>query len=435
MILLFASRPTSRIRYAVSFLLQDILGTPFEITDDLEQFNAFTGPRINYSQQNIPNALHIFPADILQERGVSPQEVRVIKWEGTKALFPSPPHAGFPFDPFAAAFYMITRYEEYLPFISDQHQRFEAHASLAMQENFLADPVVDRWAIALGHALQKQFPTFSPAPRKYRYLSTVDIDNAYAYKEKGLIRTAGGYLKSFAAFDLNEVILRTRVLLRQERDPYDTYEQLLDIQKRYDLRPIYFFLVADYGHNDKNLSVHNRRFQALIKRLADYADTGVHPSYGSNQRPEQLLVESQRLSAILNRETERSRQHFLKMAMPETYRRLLLADIHEDHTMGFAEQIGFRAGTCTPFHFYDLEREEWTDLKVVPFQVMDATLKYYMKLKPEEVIGRVKPLIDQVRSVNGLFVSLWHNESLSENEIWKGWNPVYEELVREAQAS
>ena len=359
----------------------------------------------------------------------------MIKWEGTKALFPSPPHAGFPFDPFAAAFYMITRYEEYLPFISDQHQRFEAHASLAMQENFLADPVVDRWAIALGHALQKQFPTFSPAPRKYRYLSTVDIDNAYAYKEKGLIRTAGGYLKSFAAFDLNEVILRTRVLLRQERDPYDTYEQLLDIQKRYDLRPIYFFLVADYGHNDKNLSVHNRRFQALIKRLADYADTGVHPSYGSNQRPEQLLVESQRLSAILNRETERSRQHFLKMAMPETYRRLLLADIHEDHTMGFAEQIGFRAGTCTPFHFYDLEREEWTDLKVVPFQVMDATLKYYMKLKPEEVIGRVKPLIDQVRSVNGLFVSLWHNESLSENEIWKGWNPVYEELVREAQAS
>ena len=56
-------------------------------------------------------------------------------------------------------------------------------------------------------------------------------------------------------------------------------------------------------------------------------------------------------------------------------------------------------------------------------------MKDYMKLSPEESIIRAKQLVDEVREVNGTFVTLWHNHSLNDRDEWKGWKRVYEEIV------
>jgi hypothetical protein len=100
--------------------------------------------------------------------------------------------------------------------------------------------------------------------------------------------------------------------------------------------------------------------------------------------------------------------------------------------MGFASEPGFRAGTSRPFYFYDLDTEFETKLRVHPFQVMDATLCLYQKMNPEDAVRRVKPIIDEVKKVNGTFTLLWHNESLSEMKPWVGWQNVYEELIIES---
>ncbi|MFM7054505.1 MAG: hypothetical protein ACKOX7_07175, partial [Bacteroidota bacterium] len=84
------------------------------------------------------------------------------------------------------------------------------------------------------------------------------------------------------------------------------------------------------------------------------------------------------------------------------------------------------------FYFYDLDNEQVTSLRIHPFAVMDATLKYYMRIKPEEAMDHIRPVIREVRQVNGDFISLWHNESLSENKIWAGWRDVYRQMVEEA---
>ena len=120
------------------------------------------------------------------------------------------------------------------------------------------------------------------------------------------------------------------------------------------------------------------------------------------------------------------------LKLPETYRRLIELDITDDYTMGYNQMVGFRAGICTPFRFYDLDNEQVTPLRVHPFAVMDATLKYYMKVNPEDAMNHIQPLIDEVRAVHGDFVSLWHNESLSENRIWNGWEKVYRQLIQAA---
>src|SRR5205814_2896242 len=115
--------------------------------------------------------------------------------------------------------------------------------------------------------------------------------------------------------------------------------------------------------NDKNTPVESKKLQSLIKNLGDYAEVGIHPSYGSNSKEGQLKKEIDRLSKILHKDVHKGRQHFLKLSLPETYRNLIELDITEDYTMGYAFQPGFRASICMPFNFYDLDNEIETKLK------------------------------------------------------------------------
>ena len=94
--------------------------------------------------------------------------------------------------------------------------------------------------------------------------------------------------------------------------------------------------------------------------------------------------------------------------------------------MGYCDRIGFRAGTCTPFYFYDLENEITTNLKIFPFVYMDGVLKDRIKYSHDEAIVKITEIKDEVKKVKGQFTSIWHNESLSDEDIWKGWRRVFE---------
>jgi hypothetical protein len=296
----------------------------------------------------------------------------------------------------------------------------------------LQKPVVDQWAQQLKTVLLERFPKLQFPQQKFRYLNTIDIDNAYAYKEKGMMRTLGAFARSVLRFDFRELAERSMVLMGKAKDPFDCFDYMLDVEKKYKLESIYFFLVGNYGENDKNIPVTSRPFQLLIKHIADYNRVGIHPSYGSNSSESRLKLELGRLERILNREVKDSRQHFLKLTMPDTYRNLLDLNIRRDFTMGYAAEPGFRAGTSYPFYFYDLDMEVLTPLKLYPFMVMDGTLNYYQKKSIAEANDIVRQLIDEVKAVNGTFVSLWHNETLNDRGVWKGWREVYENMIKYA---
>lgn len=432
-VLIYTPSITPRLKYIFHFIFRDILGISFRMTREAHEFITFSGPKFSYAPHALGDELFFQSRNLLTETGINEQNINVTEWEGVKIFFSTGKASCLPFDPFAAAFYLVSRYEEYLPYLRDMYDRFETKESLAFQNKFIHQPIVDHYAICIRNMMLKRFPDISFPSRKYKFISSIDIDNAYAYKEKGLIRILGGFIRALSQFNLAEIMERIRVFLGLEKDPYDTYEFQLELQKKFDAEMIYFFLLADYGVNDKNVPVQSRKLQSLIKRLADHARVGIHPSFGSNTDKQKLKTEVSRLAAILNTEVTLSRQHFLKLNFPQTYRNLLEMDILEDHTMGFAHEIGFRAGTCTPFFFYDLDLEVETKLRVFPFAVMDATLKYYMKIPPEKAMEHIRPLIQAVKDVNGTFISLWHNESLSNNKIWAGWKDVYEEVLKAAR--
>ncbi len=432
LVLVYTTSTTPRLRYIFDLMLTDLVGIEFEITHDVDKFIFYNGPKFNYSEKQFGEELFFFATQFLFEKKIKQQDLSVLDWQDTKAFFATHPKYVLPFDPFAASFYMVSRYEEYLPFTKDKHERFDAAQSMAFQKGFLHKPIVNIYAKKIREILSEAFPKLNFREQSYRYVSTIDIDNAWAFKEKGFLRTTGAFLRSLSRFDFTAVVERLSVILNKKPDPYYTYDHLFEIQNKYKIDTIYFFLLGDYAENDKNVSGSRKKFQSLIKQIADYCEIGIHPSYASNQDVAKLFLEKKRLEKIVRRNITKSRQHFLKMKLPDTYHNLIEYDITDDYTMGFSGEIGFRAGICSPFYFYDLSRDTPTRLRIHPFAVMDATLRFYMKVQPAEVMSYVGPLIKEVKAVNGTFMSLWHNESISDIKPWEGWKEVYEDIVKAA---
>jgi hypothetical protein len=410
--------------------LKDCLGLEFTITNNIDDYKSFEGYKLAYTNQELDNGFYINSHNLLFESGIKEQTILMQNHDDYFKYFFKTFHSGLPFDLFAASFYLVSRYEEYLPFMPDTFNRFEAQNSLAYQYDFLRIPLVNLWIAEFEKLLLKKFPKLMIAHRNYNYVSTLDIDNAYKYQEKGVMRSLGGYLKALFEFDKADLKQRTSVLLKKEKDPFDSYAYQLEIQKKYNLKVIYFFLLGDYGVNDKNHPSNNYGFQQLIKHLADYADTGIHPSFGSNGNPHQVKVEINRLAKITHREIFNSRQHFSMLKFPDTYATLLELGITNDYSMGYSTFNGFRASFCMPFYWYDLDDELETGLKIHPFCLSETSLRYKDNATPENIAALAKPIADEVKKYNGELVTIFHNDTMGTALEWVDWKNIYEKIVK-----
>ncbi|MBT8195651.1 MAG: hypothetical protein HKO56_08335 [Bacteroidia bacterium] len=428
MLLVYTPNITSRIEYIVSYVLGELVGVKYVLTSDLDFFKKQEDAKISYAP-NSESSNHIYSHSLLFETGVKQFDVPINKDEELPKLFPSEVNAFLNFDVFAASFYMISRYEEYLPFKADKHGRFTSDLSKAGKHNFLHKPVVNLWAAELKNKLQETFSSLEFKERKFQFINTFDIDNAYAYLGKGFLRNHGAWVRASWTRKFSENIERVAVWRGKRKDPYDTYDTITTINKKYNLNSIVFFLLGNYSSFDKNLSHKTELLQELIKRLSKEMKIGIHPSYKSNRKPKQIAIEKQRLENILGESITSSRQHYLKLSFPSTYRNLIINGIKEDYTLCYADDWGFRAGTCVPFYFYDLSEELITHLKLFPTTIMEATFRYYLGYRFEKTSTEIEKAIDEVYNVNGTFISLWHNESLSENSIWKGWSNIYFKMI------
>ncbi len=433
-ILLYSEGISPRLKYIANLVLHDLLGLDVRITADQEEFIGSIEPKICYNTRPLSTKeCLIIPAGLINERGVNVHQINIINFADTKALFPVYiKESCLPFDIFSASFFMVSRYEEYLPYIRDNHNRFSAFSSLAHQKDFLQKPVVNIWALEFGKILKNQYPQLNIKQNIFQFIPTIDIDAAWAFKHKGFYRSVGGFLKDLRILDREGIRRRFRSLMNIEEDPFDTYQYMHNIHMKYGLEPLFFILYAGYDTFDKNTPINNPWFRQLIKSLEDEGEVGIHPSYASNTTEGLLKKEVHSLSEVIHKEITSSRQHFLRLHLPDTYRNLIASDITDDYTMGFAAKTGFRAGICTSFYWYDIEMERATTLRVHPFAVMDGTLRDYLNLNTEEALSTIKDLIDSVKTVGGTFISLFHNESFSEWRRWEGWRNVYEQMLNYA---
>ncbi len=421
---------TDRVVYTFDLVLKQLLGLDFTLTSDEEKFSACKAPKMAYGPSRIGEAPFQKAVNLLFERHINDQEKSSVDFENVKGLFPVyGKDTLMPFDVFAASFYLVSRYEEYLPQVRDKYGRFQAKSTWMFENGMLQKPLVNIWAIALKTRLKDVYSDLSFKERKFEFIPTYDIDAAWAYKNKGLYRTLGGFFKDLAAGNREALRERHTVLRGKRQDPFDSFDFMFELQKEFKLKPIYFILCGDYDTNDKNISIRNEAFRSLIKRLGDYADVGIHPSFSSYLNLEKMQAEIDGLSEVLHRPLTKSRQHFLRMNLPRSYQKLIELDISDDYTMGFASQAGFRAGIADTFRFFDLENDMATNLWVHPFALMDGTMRDYLNLDVEASLNLAKQLVDEVKAVGGTFIYLTHNETLGGEKRWVGWPEMYRKLL------
>ncbi len=429
MLLIYLPAVTSRTEYVLELIFKNELGIEYTTTTDIKIFAAHDREKINYSEKRISEEMFIAASIQLFEHTIKKINIGVEKKHGLPILFPNDASCDIGFDIFAAVFYMVTRYEEYLPFTPDKHGRFKAQDSLAYQNNFLQYPVVNIWIKHFKNILTERFPSLQFRSSTFKAIVTYDIDIAYAFKGRNVFRLIGATVKDVFKGKLRNISNRVNSLITK-KDPWDIYDSLKETIEKNELNSIFFFLSGDYSRHDKNIHFDHYLMAELIKKISAFSDIGIHPSYYSSIATDKILIEKTRLEKISNKKINKSRQHYLRFNLPDTYNQLSAAGITEDYSMGFADMPGFRAGTCTPFYFYDLKNERLTELKIFPITCMDANFLYYSKLKGSESLEDILALINEVKNVNGLFISIWHNNTLSDAGIYKGWKSIHDEMVK-----
>ena len=430
MILICSEEITQRFEYISRLIFNRILRVEICFTTNFADFENSELPKLNYSQNKIGNEIYIKPHGLLSQNALKSIEIKPFEFNNLTCFFESSSDSAFPFDPFAASFYMVTRYEEYLETQFDKFGRYSASSSILSKYDLIKKPVVNIWANLLAEEFNRKYPEFIFPEKKFDFISTIDIDNAWAYLHKGFWRTGGTLVKSVLKGNFTEFRIRLKVLTGKEKDPYDTYEYLDSVFKGNEQKVKFFFLLGDYGKFDKNVSYKNDNFQKLIQEISRKYDIGIHPSFAGfvHGCHGKVIRERGRLEKIAGKKIVESRQHYLNLKFPKTYQNLIKAEITEDYTLGFADRTGFRAGICTPFYFYDMENEAITNLLIVPFQVMDGTLQRYLKLSPDEAFEEIKSIMKIIKEVGGTFVSIWHNETVNDLGEWKGYREVFEKL-------
>lgn len=430
MILVYANRYTTRLHYSLHLVLETVLRLPYRLTMDSEEFIASDLPKINYSDTLLNSGVFIRTSPLLFQTTLETIQPGIIQFNEIPCFFPVSDDSDLPFDVFAAAFFVATRYEEYLPHTCDQHGRFPASASILSKSEIVKKPVVHLWAGILSNALRKHYPKISIPKTPFQFEMTIDVDNAWAYRYKPFWIQAGTLIKSLIKFDFVEFHNRIAVLSGKQPDPYDTFQFIKKSLKKSEQSLRFFFLLGDRSQYDKNISHEHPALIHLIRQLAQRFPVGIHPSYESNQKPEKVEMEIERLFKITGKATESSRQHFLILKFPSTYHHLIELGIRHDYTMGFPEMPGFRAGMCVPFPFFNLEKNELTPLVIHPLHLMDGSLKNYLHHSPKQAIRESLELMQEVKAVGGTFSCLWHNESLSNYGEWKNWQAVFSEIVK-----
>ena len=426
MLLIYSPQSNTRLQYCCKFIFEEVLGTSYSLTTDEENFSIHTGAKINYSHVDFLSVFQIKPHVILFESGIKEHNITVVNKGKKCKVFVTSDNVQ-DFDIFAAVFYLVSRYEEYLPHAKDMYGRYAHENSLAYKEDFLHLPLINIWIESFKEKLITHFSDLVFKPTSFTFLPTYDIDIAWSYKEKGLLRNVGGFIKS-------PTLERVEVLLNGKKDPYDSYEFLHELHQKYNLNPLYFFLTAKKnGLYDKNISPQNEAMQKLIKRHADKYSIGIHPSWQSYNSDVLLMEEKNKLETISGLKISTSRQHYIKLTLPKTYHSLINTGILNDYSMGYGSINGFRASTASSFYWYDLRAEKISSLRIHPFCFMDANCFYEQKLTVEESFTELMNFYQSCKKVNVPFITIFHNNFLGTAKEFEGWKDLYVKFIFQLQ--
>ena len=417
MLLIHTPKTTSRLDYAFKHICTRILGVKVQFASVIEEFIAHQGPKISYGKQPMGNEVFVQAHGLLTEQGFEDIDIAVQPWDGSVCFFPVREKSVLPFDIFSAAFYLLSRYEEYIPHLKDDMARFPAEESLAFKEGFLQQPVIDIWAYRFKTILLEHFPEMEFPKREFQLHHMVEAVQPFAYAQRGFLRNFTGFLRDFGRFRIKDVFNRCRVLLKLRKDPFNTFTWMMNAGRKGNSKLSVFFLLGEGFSFKEDINSKRKRYKGLVKHVGDYTEVGLIFSYHSLGDEERLKQEKRQMEELTHRPLKSSMNDKLLVNLPHNYRNLLELEVAKDMTMVYENELGFRAGTCTPFLFYDLDYEIKTPLIIYP---LAGKTSAFTSETDGEIESQLYKIRDAVKEVNGTLSLLFTNcDFKADQAFWK----------------
>jgi hypothetical protein len=339
----------------------------------------------------------------------------------------------FNVDIIATTFFMLSRWEETLVTVRDEHDRFPATASVAYKQGFLDRPIVDEYALILREWIKVLLPDWKPKRQLFSIKLSHDIDHIRRFRSLfQLIRILGGdVIKRFSPTLALENGLDAINQFGKNRGSYlSNIYWLAELSRRCGLENSAFYFMTDGPDRvGAGYNLDDPLLQPVFDNLYDNNfEIGLHPGYDTYDDPIRLAAEKDQLESVSGRWVKGGRQHFLRFKVPDTWRHWEQVGMEYDSTVGYADHEGFRCGTCHPFKPFDIEQNRVINLTEIPLIVMDGTLCDYRDMSPEQGMKRILGLAEKCKQVEGVFTLLWHNSSFQGR--WRGWAPMYQNVIK-----
>jgi len=416
-IIVFSKLLTPRIKYIFNFIFKEILKAEVEFTGNSDYFSQSGHVKISYGDKPLADELFFKNASLLLSNKVEELKLKTVSFGDYHAPFPVE-ESTLPFDVFAASFFILSRYEEYLH-KNNSEADFSAKDSLQYKWKVLKRPIIDEWALLLKNMIRKKHPSFKFHEKKFYHQPTInfvlkpDVPAGFFSKTKFIFTSAFNKQQKFLSSVFDDL---TGLGI-------DVKETINDLdQLHIKNQPIYFIR---FPQDDKNRLSFESRASFLKEKQIGLSE----PCSNDNGKSTTLKNDLSKFSKFQNRTGNFRSQQLALLKLPACYLHLLSAGITSDYSMGYSDYVGFRAGTCTPFNWYDLQLEKVTPIIVKSYAISDTAIQYQ---NFDDAIKTIKEFIDAVKLVDGHFYSSWQLKKLSENAKFKKWKAVFNEMINYA---
>lgn len=382
-------------------------------------FNEFPKSSSYLNSKNIPDNIHFITNELTVE-----DKMPIIYGNGEISF--SQNQIVTNVDLFSSAFFMLTRWEEYVCTKTDEHNRFDEKESLAVKNNFIYRPVVNEYIEYFWNALIYLGYTGKRKKRDFDLLLTHDVDDLVKWKKmKPYLKEVYKNLKKpKSLIYITKSFLLT--LVNKKNDPYNTWDYLMDQSEKIETKSYFYFMTGGTSKYENRYEVNSQMTKNLIAKIYSRKHhIGIHPSYNSYDNSNLFNLEKKRLEDVFDKEKITSgRQHYLRFKVPDTWQMWNDLGMEWESTMTYGKTSGFRCGICYPFAVFNIVTREMLDLIEKPLIFMEQTFIGYQKLPPQEMKETAFNLLKEVKKYDGMFVLLWHNSSFNTPQMLK-YKDVY----------
>lgn len=361
-LLVYVPLLTPRIKYIFNFIFNDVLKTQVGFSSNLAEFKQSELPKITYADHPVGNELFFKSSELLLAHNIAPPTIKTTVFGDTIVPF-AVEGSALPFDVFAASFYFLSRYEEYLPYKHTETGLFNAEQSLQFKLKLLDIPIIDAWALILKNLLLKRYPKLLFFRKRFIFNPVICMVPSANSKRRKIAEVASKLIQQVSAR-----FAATRLSLDQQEEIKGFIESLHDA---YGSPPHFYF-----------------------------------------SRPKDTVNECEG-----------------ELRLPESCLKSINSGITNDFRMGYSKTPGFRAGTCTPFYWYDLQLEKNTHLLLHPIAINDLSLKADKNFNSKHILNQWQKLFDSVHLLQGNFYMLWHQDTLLSGDKGKFGRKLYKEML------